>query len=58
MCFANVQDFTEYLDELLGKVEISDELWKNDVELIMGNQAKLKNYPFTMDEQTLYKFRR
>lgn len=58
MCFASVDDFTEYLDELLGKVEISDDLWKKDVEMIMGNQAKLKNYPFTMDEETLYKFRR
>ena len=58
MCFASVDDFTEYMDELLGKVEISDDLWKKDVEMIMGNQAKLKNYPFTMDEETLYKFRR
>lgn len=56
--FASVEHFTEYLDELLGKVEISDELWKKDVELIMGNQAKLKNYPFVMDEETLYRFRR
>lgn len=58
MCFASVEDFTEYLDELLGKVEISDDLWKKDVEMIMGNQAKLKNYPYVMDAETLYKFRR
>ncbi len=58
MCFASVDDFTGYLDELLGKVEIADDLWKKDVEMIMENQAKLKNYPFTMDEGTLYKFRR
>lgn len=58
MGFECVEDFTQYLDELLGKVEISEDLWKKDVELIMGNQAKLKNYPFPMDADTLYKFRR
>lgn len=58
MGFASVESFAEYLDELLGKVEISEDLWKQDVEMIMGNQAKLKNYPFPMDEETLYRFRR
>lgn len=58
MCFASVDDFTQYLDELLGKVEIADDLWRKDVKMIMGNQAKLKNYPFIMDEEILYKFRR
>lgn len=58
MDFKDVEEFTEYLDGLLGKVEISEELWKEDVALIMGNQAKLKNYPFPIDEETLYKFRR
>lgn len=58
MGFAGVGNFTEYLDELLGKVDIPEDLWKKDVELIMGNQAKLKNYPFQMDAETLYKFRR
>lgn len=58
MGFENVEEFTVYLDELLGKVEISEDLWKKDVEIIMANQAKLKNYPFAMDGETLYKFRR
>lgn len=58
MGFASVEHFADYLDELLGKVEISDELWKKDVDLIMENQAKLKNYPFAMEKETLYKFRR
>lgn len=58
MDFPCVEEFTVYLDELLGKVAIPEELWREDVGLIMGNQAKMKNYPFAMDEETLYKFRR
>ena len=58
MGFENVEAFTEYLDALLGKVEISDKLWQEDVKAIMENQAKLKNYPFEMEEETLYAFRR
>lgn len=58
MGFENVERFTSYLDELLGKVEISEELWQKNVDTIMGNQAKLKNYPFEMDKETLNRFRR
>ncbi|MCI9082022.1 MAG: iron-containing alcohol dehydrogenase [Lachnospiraceae bacterium] len=58
MGFASVEDFTEYLDELLGKVEIPEGLWIEDVKSIMANKAKLKNYPFEMDKTTLYAFRR
>lgn len=58
MGFESVENFTSYLDELLGTVEISEELWQKDVDAIMGNQAKLKNYPFEMDRETLYRFRR
>lgn len=56
--FASVEEFTKYLDEILGKVEIPEELWKADVEAIMSNQAKLKNYPYQMEKKTLYAFRR
>ncbi len=56
--FQTVEDFTAYLDELLGTVEIPEELWKTDVKSILENQAKLKNYPFKMEETTLYAFRR
>ena len=58
MGFASVEDFTQYLDELLGKVEIPEGLWIEDVKSIMANKAKLKNYPFEMDKETLYAFRR
>ncbi len=53
-----MEDFTQYLDELLGKVEIPEGLWIEDVKSIMANKAKLKNYPFEMDKETLYAFRR
>ena len=48
----------EYLDELLGTVEIPDKLWQEDVKSILENQSKLKNYPYEMKEETLYAFRR
>ncbi len=56
--FASVEDFTEYLDELLGKVVIPDHLWNEDVMSILKNQGKLKNYPFSIDQEALYAFRR
>ncbi|MCI8298757.1 MAG: iron-containing alcohol dehydrogenase [Lachnospiraceae bacterium] len=58
MGFASVEEFTEYLDELLGKAEIPEGLWIEDVKAILSNQAKLKNYPFEIDQETLYAFRR
>lgn len=58
MGFATVEEFTEYLDELLGKIEIPEGLWIENIKSIMANQAKLKNYPFQMDKDTLYAFRR
>lgn len=58
MGFATVEEFTEYLDELLGKVEIPEGLWIEDVKSIMANKEKLKNYPFEIDKTTLYAFRR
>lgn len=58
MGFATVEDFTEYLQGLLGKVEIPDYLWDEDVKSMLENQEKLKNYPFPIDQQALYAFRR
>lgn len=58
MGFESLEAFTEYLDELLGTVEISDKLWQEDVKSILENQSKLKNYPYEMKEETLYAFRR
>lgn len=56
--FGTVEEFTSYLDGLLGRVEIPEKLWNEDVKAIMSNQAKLKNYPYKMEEKTLYAFRR
>ncbi|MBE5877429.1 MAG: iron-containing alcohol dehydrogenase, partial [Lachnospiraceae bacterium] len=45
--------FCRYLRELLGNVEVSQELLVKDAKSILENPAKLKNYPFTIDEQGL-----
>ncbi|MEY8391872.1 iron-containing alcohol dehydrogenase [Lachnospiraceae bacterium] len=58
MGFASLEAFTAYLDELLGKVEIPEGLWIEDVKAVLSNQAKLKNYPFEIGREALYAFRR
>lgn len=45
--------FCQYLRELLGNVEVSQELLVKDAKSILDNPAKLKNYPYTIDEQGL-----
>ncbi len=53
--FENADVFCKYLRDLLGEVEVSDELMAEDVKSILANPAKLKNYPYTIDEQGLKK---
>mgnify|MGYP000352550292 FL=1 len=45
-----------YLDKLLGKPQIPEELWEEDVQKLLQNPAKLKNYPFEMTEEILKKY--
>ena len=44
------------LDKLLGKPQIPEELWEEDVQKLLQNPAKLKNYPFEMTEEILKKY--
>lgn len=51
--FAKLADFTSYIEKILGKVDIPEELWQKDMTDILANPAKLKNYPFTLSRETL-----
>ena len=54
--FENRAEFIAYLDKLLGKPQIPEELWEEDVLKLLQNPAKLKNYPFEMTEEILKKY--
>ena len=51
--FEDVQAFEEYIRQLLGEVEISDEMWGKDVEGLLQNPSRLNNYPFPIDREKL-----
>ncbi len=51
--FENASDFRTYMRELLGAVEVSEELMKENVKSLLANPAKLKNYPFEITEKEL-----
>lgn len=54
--FENRAEFIAYLDKLLDKPQIPEELWEEDVLKLLQNPAKLKNYPFEMTEEILKKY--
>ena len=51
--FRDYDEFSDYLSELLGKVSISEELVKRNVEILFENKAKLKNYPYNVTKKQL-----
>ena len=55
--FGSIQSFSEYIRALLGEVTIPDELWSADVDGLLANPAKLKNYPFQLDRERLWRMR-
>lgn len=55
--FSDIEAFSEYIRTLLGTTELPDELWERDMRALLENPAKLKNYPYTMDEEKLNRFR-
>lgn len=54
--FADVEAFCEYLKRLIGIPEIAKDLWEKDVDMILANPAKLKNYPYKITRDVLYRF--
>lgn len=51
--FASAREFRSYLTDLLGKVDVSDELLSQDADSILANTGKLKNYPFEISKEEL-----
>ena len=47
------KEFAEYMKELLGDIEIDQEVLKFSVKKILSDEAKLKNYPFKVTEEEL-----
>ena len=54
--FSGVDNFCDYLKQLIGTPQITKELWEKDMEMILANPAKLKNYPYTMNKEILSRF--
>ena len=55
--FKGLEDFSDYLQDILGTVEIPAALWDRDVNKeIMCNPAKLANYPYEMTHEILRKY--
>ena len=55
--FSDIRAFSEYIHRVLGKVELPEELWERDMKALLENPAKLKNYPYPMNEEKLMQFR-
>lgn len=51
--FESTVAFRKYMNELLGEVAVSEELMKENVQNLLENPAKLKNYPFAITEKEL-----
>lgn len=51
--FTKLVEFSSYIEEILGRVEIPEELWNSDITELFENPAKLKNYPFTLSREII-----
>lgn len=53
--FPDVQAFGEFITGMLGPMERDEELMKRAVAGMLSNEAKLKNVPYPVTEETLWK---
>lgn len=51
--FESCEAFSEYLEEILGKVELPDGMMEKNADTILSNKAKLKNYPFDITKEEI-----
>lgn len=51
-----IEEFAKMLYTMLGDISIKEELWQKDVDLLMGNPAKLKNSPYRITREELESF--
>ena len=53
--FPDIQYFASFIRKLIGKMEAEDALIDSAVQGILSNEAKLKNVPYQVTEDVLYK---
>lgn len=53
--FPDIQYFASFMRKLIGKMEAEDALIDSAVQGILSNEAKLKNVPYQVTEDVLYK---
>ena len=51
--FESTDAFSDYLDKILGDTEVSKEILEKNAESILSNEAKLKNYPFSITKEEI-----
>lgn len=51
--FENVDAFRQYMRALIGEIKVNADLMKMNATKILENKAKMKNYPFDIDENGL-----
>ncbi len=51
--FKDYSNFRKYLREILGTIKVPKELMIKNVESLLSNKAKLKNYPFEVTKEEL-----
>ena len=51
--FESADALSDYLDKILGDTEVSKEMLKKNAESILSNEAKLKNYPFSITREEI-----
>lgn len=54
--FADLVAFRDYMETILGRVEIPDEIRERNCTELLSNPAKLKNYPFPVTKELLDRF--
>lgn len=53
--FPDLQYFVSFMHKLIGRLEVEDELIDQAVRGILSNEAKLKNAPYPVTEEVLYR---
>ena len=53
--FPDIQYFTAFIHRLLGTEKIDGELMEKAVRGLMENESKLRNVPFQVTEELLYR---
>lgn len=56
--FESADAFADYLDKVLGDTSVPQEMLEKNADSILSNQAKLKNYPFSITKEEILSMKR